>query len=154
MNTIMRAVEQEPQIQDHVESCRFHAPISSLHCSARQGSHLVCGRTVDLRYYDQGWMPRCFTHRACYVKAGYCTALEKCGFPCGMPFEWESQMLQSCVRHAQEASCYFLLLPGEIRVQIYRYLLPDLVVPARFQSRLRSDGQRVNIAILRTCQIH
>jgi hypothetical protein len=54
-------------------------------------------------------------------------------------------------------ACYFLKIPTETRLRIYRFLLPDRPIPARYVNsrNLTTDGERVYTAILRVNhQIH
>lgn len=54
-------------------------------------------------------------------------------------------------------TCYFLKIPTEMRLRVYRFLLPDMTIPARYGNsrNLTTDGERVYTAILRVNhQIH
>ena len=132
--------------------CDLHDYQTTKVCSGRLKKGGQCTRkATDASRSDV--MPTCGIHRDQVKVASWCQAQLSCGFECGRHFEWKPHGFQLCPAHRKdERTCYFLRIPREIRFRVYRYLLPDRQVPARFWSssqRLRADGKRVCTAILR-----
>lgn len=103
-------------------------------------------------------MPTCKIHRDQLKVSGWCRAPLPCGFECGRLFEWKPHGFQLCHGHLEyPMTCYFLKIPTEMRLRVYRFLLPDRPIPARYGNsrNLTTDGERVYMAILRVNhQIH
>jgi hypothetical protein len=103
-------------------------------------------------------MPTCKIHRDQLKVLGWCRATLPCGFECGRILEWKAHGFQLCPGHREyPRTCYFLKIPTEMRLRIYRFLLPDRTIPARYGSSriFTTDGDGVYTAILRVNhQIH
>ena len=96
-------------------------------------------------------MPTCKIHRHQLKVSAFCKALAACGYECGRLFEWKPHGFQLCSGHFEDnMACYFFEIPVEIRCRVYRFLLPDRAIPARFRSSeyLRTDRRKVHTAIL------
>lgn len=66
-------------------------------------------------------------------------------------------MFQLCPDHLDvPKTCYFFKIPMEMRLRIYRLLLPDVLIPARrYGTSLRVNGEHTRMEILRVNrQIH
>lgn len=114
----------------------------------KKGRNCVYNATVTSA---SGLMPTCKIHREQQKVASRCRAPLPCGFECGRLFEWEPYGIQFCADHRKELNiCYFLKIPVEMRLRVYRFLLPDKPIPARYEnSSLTTNGERVYTAILR-----
>jgi hypothetical protein len=138
-------------------SAAAHQQIGALHenegvrkCwgTLRRGG--VC-RNRDTCTVAQGGLPTCKVHRKQVKEPASCKASLACGFNCGRLLEWEPHGFQLCLQHREDlVACYFLDIPIEIRCRIYRYLLPDTDIPARFctSRSLTTRREQVYTAIL------
>jgi hypothetical protein len=142
----------------HSHVCDVHQPPSSepaVKCFgkwSRMGPYkgARCERMVAT--FVDGQLPVCAQHRAQVMRMTRCEAVLECGFPCNEIVPWKLHGYPLCEAHWSQGKCYFLeLLPVEIRRMIYRYLIPDQPVPARwFGTRiLREDRAPVSTAIFR-----
>ncbi|KAF2274590.1 uncharacterized protein EI97DRAFT_103138 [Westerdykella ornata] len=75
------------------------------------------------------YLPTCSNHTDQQVFAGRCKHMLPDGVPCGRLFRWTPPYLELCSDHAScpdiNMPCYFLRLPTELRLMVFRYLLPD-----------------------------
>lgn len=99
-------------------------------------------------------LPTCRIHTKQQFKAGVCQARLQSGTKCNAKFRWEPYGFSLCPAHAKVDDvmpCYFLKIPTELRCRIYSFLLPDQMIPARFQKTfmLRSDSKPCYPQILR-----
>ena len=105
-----------------------------------------------------GMMPTCKIHQKQQMPARRCQACLRCGFECGRLFPWEPHGFRFCIVHRRDLKiCYFFNIPEELRLCVYRFLLPDKIIPARYGNsrHLKTNGERVYTAILRVNkQIH
>lgn len=143
--------------QEHYQRCARHEDAAGQKCwgSLRKGG--LCFNRATCPAVP-GFLPTCKVHSSQVKASARCKALMACGFNCDKLLQWEPHGYQLCWRHRKEfASCCLLKLPVEIRCRIYRLLLPDTDIPARFSgsTSLTTDGERVYTAILRVNrQIH
>jgi hypothetical protein len=134
----------------HHRICRLHRNERRQKCwgTLRKGG--ICSNRAP-RPAVPGLMPTCKIHRRQIKEPAWCKALLECGFQCRELLESEIHGLQLCSRHRETlTTCYFLEVPVEIRCRIYRLLLPNKDVPARFftSSSLTTRRERVYTAIL------
>jgi hypothetical protein len=141
----------------HHQTCALHDNEGLTRCSGtlKKGGNCVnkaIGPLVPCM------MPTCKIHRDQLKVLGWCRAPLPCGFECGRLFEWKPHGFQLCPVHCEyPMACYFLKIPTEMRLRVYRFLLPDRPIPALYGNsrNLTTDGDRVYTAILRVNhQIH
>jgi hypothetical protein len=108
-----------------------------------------CDRRVTTVVDDQ--LPVCSSHRAQAMKMMRCQGPLSCGLPCNEIAQWKPHGYPLCDEHWSQGTCYFLeKLPAEVRLMIYRYLVPDQPVPSRScPDRLRGDRASVTTSLLR-----
>lgn len=86
---------------------------------------------------EPGCLPTCHQHRDQLLRPGKCQYMvnPKTGLRCQRPFHWEPgpPHFELCPEHEKtpQEPCYFLRLPVELRVEIYRYILPPGTVVSR-----------------------
>jgi hypothetical protein len=141
----------------HRQTCMLHDNERTTMCSGtlRKGGNCV-NKATSPRV--PGMMPTCKIHQDQLKMSGWCRAPLPCGFECGRLFEWKPHGFQLCPGHSEyPMTCYFLKIPMELRLRVYRFLLPDRPIPAGFKysSDLTTDDDGVYTAILRVNhQIH
>jgi hypothetical protein len=141
----------------HSHVCDLHQPPSSKPAVAcfgkwsRMGPYKGARCEKSVATFVDGQLPVCAQHRAQVMKMMRCKALLECGFPCNEIVPWKPHGYPLCEAHWSQGKCYFLELPVEIRLMIYRYLIPDQPVPTcRVGSRsLRKDRAPVSTATFR-----
>ena len=71
------------------------------------------------------FLPTCHAHRDQRSFAGWCQFKGQDGQACGHLFRWTPPLFELCSEHQghPDTPCYFLKLPLEIRLEIYRYLI-------------------------------
>ena len=101
--------------------------------------------------FVSGQLPVCAQHRAQVNKMVRCEANLECGLPCNEIIPWKPHQYLFCEAHWWKGKCYIMELPVEIRLSIYRYLIPDQPVQARWNRtrNLRQDRASVSTAIFR-----
>ena len=101
--------------------------------------------------FVNGQLPVCAQHRAQVNKMMRCEANLECGLPCNEIIPWTPHGYLLCEAHWWKGKCYIMELPVEMRLSIYRYLIPDQPVQARwYRTRnLRQDRVPVSTAIFR-----
>lgn len=141
----------------HIHTCNLHDDERITKCSGTLRRGGICTNNAK-RPPAAGVMPTCKIHRRQLKVSAWCTASLPCGYECGRLFEWKPHGFHLCPSHLEDSTtCYFSNIPIEIRCRIYRFLLPDRAIPARFASSvyLTTDWGRVYTAILRVNrQIH
>lgn len=141
----------------HRQTCMLHDNERTTMCSGtlRKGGNCANKATSP---QVPGMMPTCKIHRGQLKVSGWCRAPLPCGFECGRLFELKPHGFQLCPGHSEyPMTCYFLKIPMELRFRVYRFLLPDRPIPARYRCscELTTDNDGVYTAILRVNhQIH
>jgi hypothetical protein len=141
----------------HHQTCPLHDNEGSTTCSGTLKKGGKCAnKATGLQVARM--LPTCKIHRDQLKVLGCCQAPLSCGFECGRLFEWKPHGFQLCPGHREcTTTCYFLKIPTEMRLRVYRFLLPDRPIPARYGNsrNLTTDGEGVYTAILRiNHQIH
>jgi hypothetical protein len=135
----------------HRRTCKLHDDKKMIKCSGtlRRGGNCSNNAKGPLA---PGVMPTCKIHQDQLKVPAWCKASLPCGFECGRLFEWKPHGFQLCPSHFEDSmTCYILKIPIELRCRVYRFLLPDRAIPARFVSSvyLTTNWGRVYMAILR-----
>lgn len=73
------------------------------------------------------FLPTCHTHKDQQTFAGWCQFMQKDGERCGKLFRWTPPYFELCTEHIghPDTPCYFMKLPLELRLEVFRYLLPS-----------------------------
>jgi hypothetical protein len=73
------------------------------------------------------FLPTCHIHKDQQSFAGWCQFMQGDGERCGRIFRWTPPYLELCNEHQGHPNtpCYFLALPLELRLEVFRYLLPS-----------------------------
>ncbi|PMD15133.1 hypothetical protein NA56DRAFT_664027 [Hyaloscypha hepaticicola] len=140
----------------HVLNCPLHDNEKTKTCSGLSKRGNLCPNKAIVAPVP-GTLPMCKIHRNQLKVATFCRAQLSCGYECGRLCEWRTHMFQMCQCHQDiPMTCYFLKIPMEMRLRIYRFLLPDRRIPARrLGILLREDGEKTCMEILRiNRQIH
>lgn len=76
------------------------------------------------------FLPTCYTHKDQKSHAGWCQFTQKDGERCGRLFRWTPPYLELCAEHQghPDTPCYFMKLPLELRLEVFRYLLPSRAI--------------------------
>ncbi|KAF2192416.1 hypothetical protein K469DRAFT_311294 [Zopfia rhizophila CBS 207.26] len=98
---------------------------TKLRCSATIGRNSQHARNSHPTY-----LPTCYTHRDQQSFAGWCQFMQRDGERCGRLFRWTPPYFELCSEHQghPDTPCYFLNLPLELRLEIFRYLLPSVAI--------------------------
>lgn len=132
------------------QTCELHNDERKTKCSGTLRRGGICTNKAK-GPSAPGVMPTCYIHRDQLKVPTWCKALLPCGFECGRLLEWKPHGFQLCPSHLEDSmACYFFKIPIEIRCRIYRFLLPDGAIPARFKNsrHLTTDWGQVYTAIL------
>ena len=73
------------------------------------------------------YLPTCYSHREQQSFAGRCQYIDRVhGNRCGRLFRWTKPYFELCGEHVghPDTPCYILKLPLELRLEIFRYLMP------------------------------
>ena len=120
--------------QAHIQNCSLHdnEDVPSK-CTAITLKGVKC--QFKSRRFPPDSLPVCAQHQNKVIAAGRCQAVMSCGQACGR-LNQADPPFNLCHEHCQCTStlpCYILELPIELRFQIYRLLLPE-VVPSRVKN--------------------
>ncbi|OCL14460.1 hypothetical protein AOQ84DRAFT_331024, partial [Glonium stellatum] len=77
--------------------------------------------------YNSLYLPTCHSHRDQQSFAGRCQYIDRAhGRRCGRLFRWTKPYFELCEKHVghPDTPCYILKLPLELRLEIFRYLMP------------------------------
>ncbi|KAF2691425.1 hypothetical protein K458DRAFT_324752 [Lentithecium fluviatile CBS 122367] len=108
----------------------FKDPLRFLHmCSGfTHGTGVRCNKVIKEYWHHMKsrprYLPTCQEHKNQRILAGWCQFLQKNGESCGRLFRWIRPSPELCSEH-RDPPCYFLKLPVELRLIIFRYLLPS-----------------------------
>ena len=99
-----------------------------------------CTRMVSS--FVPGQLPVCSQHNSQIIPMMRCEAILECGFPCDEMAPWKPHGYRLCASHWSRGKCFLKEVPYEIRLMIYRYLVPNQQIPARNRlwGQLRVDG--------------
>lgn len=126
----------------HIQSCKLHEEDRSQICAGfmRRGK-AQC--TKPANSHIPGSMPTCKLHRDQNIPSYRCKVPLSCGEECGKICQWIPHAFQRCSAHRDfEAPCYFLeLMPIELRIRIYGYLLPGKEVPANAEEEYQAAAR-------------
>jgi hypothetical protein len=122
-------------------------------CNARQISdEQLCGKATTFNLKSKDWMPVCRLHRKRAPRIASCQALTKGARkgPCNKLIRWQPRFFSLCDKHKNWSGmpCHILKLPVEIRMTIFKYLLPDQPISAWLDDPLRSDGVKCTTSLL------
>ncbi|KAF1958715.1 hypothetical protein CC80DRAFT_407716, partial [Byssothecium circinans] len=72
------------------------------------------------------YLPTCYAHKDQQSYAGWCQFMQADGGRCGRLFRWTPPYFELCSEHQGHPNtpCYFTALPLELRLEVFRYLLP------------------------------
>ncbi|KAF2643171.1 hypothetical protein P280DRAFT_245194 [Massarina eburnea CBS 473.64] len=72
------------------------------------------------------YLPTCHAHKDQQSYAGWCQFMQTDGERCGRLFRWQPPYFELCTEHQghPDTPCYFMALPLELRLEVFRYLLP------------------------------
>ncbi|KAF2106506.1 hypothetical protein BDV96DRAFT_507853, partial [Lophiotrema nucula] len=98
--------------------CSGHNKKTKVRCSA------IIGR--NSQHTHPTFLPTCYAHRDQQSYAGWCQFIQSDGERCGRLFRWTPPYFELCPEHQghPDTPCYFMKLPLELRLEIFRYLLP------------------------------
>ncbi|KAF1964667.1 hypothetical protein BU23DRAFT_604676 [Bimuria novae-zelandiae CBS 107.79] len=76
------------------------------------------------------FLPTCYAHKDQQSYAGWCQFVQKDGEKCGRLFRWTPPYFELCAEHQghPDTPCYFMKLPLELRLDVFRYLLPSQAI--------------------------
>lgn len=128
----------------HGEDCQLHSNESAISCNATTYAHTKCTRKAKV--FNDGYLPVCGSHRrdGSWLKAGKCQAIERCGQLCNR-LAPHAPPYHLCAEHQKGTDtlpCHVIRLPIELRLMIFRYLLPDVVRADKFD---RSKGALLRV---------
>ncbi len=140
----------------HRQTCALHDNEGTKTCSAtlKKGGKCVNKATAPL---VPRMMPTCKIHAGQRKVSGWCQAPLPCGFDCSRMLEWKPHGFQLCPLHREHGMiCYFFKIPTEIRLRIYRFLLPDKPIrvdrsiPETLQTIVKGYIRRSSVSIIRS----
>lgn len=105
--------------------CSGHNKKKGIRCSA------IIGRNSHhSRNHHSTFLPTCHAHRDQQSYAGWCQYVQRDGERCGRLFRWTRPYFELCAEHQghPDQPCYFMGLPLELRLEIFRYLLPSRAI--------------------------
>ena len=144
----MFPMAHDPAIQgefaySHTLNCPLHDTERAKTCYGYYKKGNACvNRAIESP--EPGTLPMCKVHRTQLKVATLCRAQLSCGNECGQLCEWRTHMFQRCPNHLDApVACYFFKIPMEMRLRIYRLLLPDVRIPARHLHGFALDRKSV-----------
>jgi hypothetical protein len=122
-------------------------------CNAHQISDgQLCGKASTFNFKSKDFMPVCRLHKKRAPRIARCEALTKGTRkgPCNKLIRWQPRFFSLCDKHKDwnGMPCHILKLPVEIRMTIFKYLLPDQPISAWLDNPLRSDGVKCTTSLL------
>lgn len=129
---------------NHEEHCSHHSTSLATHCNGRTYSGKRCSRRAYI--FDEGFLPVCRSHQwyGSSGKAGRCQAIAECGHLCNR-LAPHAPPYHFCDKHqkgSESLPCFIIRLPTELRLMIFRCLLPDVITAER------SHANRAHTAVL------
>jgi hypothetical protein len=116
----------------HEDHCSRHTSDLAAKCIGKTYAGKKCryrGRIVK-----EGFFPVCGQHIWHQKQAGRCQAIEKCGHPCNRLTAFTPPYF-FCDKHEHGITsipCHIICLPTELRLMIFRYVLPDVIPAASY----------------------
>ncbi|OCK82925.1 hypothetical protein K432DRAFT_441223 [Lepidopterella palustris CBS 459.81] len=79
-----------------------------------------------INYYPE-YLPTCHSHKDQLSYAGHCQYVDCAGQRCDRLFRWTKPYFELCSEHMGHPNtpCYLFKLPIELRMEIWRYLMPN-----------------------------
>ncbi|KAF3043289.1 hypothetical protein E8E11_004998 [Didymella keratinophila] len=117
---------------NHEDHCGRHTSDLAIHCYGKTYAGKKCRYRGCI--VKEGFFPVCGQHHWHQKKAGRCQAIEKCGHPCNRLTAFTPPYF-FCTKPEHGISsipCHFMRLPTELRLMIFRYVLPDVVPAASY----------------------
>ncbi|KAF2253056.1 hypothetical protein BU26DRAFT_449520 [Trematosphaeria pertusa] len=117
----------DPDSVAHHVSCPLHCGEVASRCNASTKLHFPCRRAA--KNFPSGLLPTCRQHLDRQIQAGRCQATEACGWPC-LRLSTYNPPFHLCVEHQNGTDtlpCFFLRVPTEIRLMVFRYVFPDSI---------------------------
>jgi hypothetical protein len=102
--------------------CAGYNKKKGVRCSAAIGRNSQYTKNLHPTF-----LATCHAHKDQQSYAGWCQFMsERGGERCGRLFRWTPPYLELCSEHQghPDTPCYFLKLPLELRLEVFRYLLP------------------------------
>lgn len=120
-------------VVDHEETCDFHQSSRNGLCFALTYAKKPCRNNANVT--RPGYLPVCGRHKFSqqYLPAGKCQAIEDCGQLCNR-LALLSAPYNLCTKHqdgSDSLPCHFMRLPTELRLMIFRYLIPKDIYHGR-----------------------
>jgi hypothetical protein len=112
---------------DHEDHCSRHMSERATQCNGRTYANQPCKNKG--RITKEGHFPVCGKHVYYQKQAGRCQAIEKCGYPCNRLAAYTPPFF-FCTKHEHDTStlpCHIMRIPTELRLMIFRFLLPKRV---------------------------
>ncbi|KAF2437429.1 hypothetical protein P171DRAFT_506251 [Karstenula rhodostoma CBS 690.94] len=120
----------------HGLDCEQHQSPLLTQCNATTMRSTNCRRRADLTHYSPDLLPVCKQHKHKQIRPGHCQAIAECGRRCDRVGKFNPPF-HLCPKHADGTNtlpCYLLKLPAELRLMIWRYVLPETI--SAYGSRL------------------
>lgn len=141
---------QAAQWKAHLQTCSLHEDEEAKTCWSLLETGAQCGHEAITPASTQA-MPSCGVHHGKINGiATWCCFQLSCGVPCGRLCHFKVHGFQLCGLHTETWNvCYITKIPLEIRLRIYRYLLPRKPLQARAPFYTFDGDRSMNLAILR-----
>ncbi|KAH7076465.1 hypothetical protein BKA63DRAFT_593848 [Paraphoma chrysanthemicola] len=133
-------------LSDHEKNCDYHEDPRAGFCTALTYSKKTPCRN-RAKILEPGYLPVCKIHEIpkSMRRAGRCQALEECGQPCSRLAKHEPPY-HLCEKHQRGSDtlpCYFMQIPTELRLMVFRYLFPEAELSPTLYNRY------IKVAILK-----
>ncbi|CAI6337803.1 unnamed protein product [Periconia digitata] len=111
--------------EGYLRRCSGHNKKKGTRCSAIIGRNSQQAKDSHSTY-----LPTCHTHKDQKKYAGRCKFTQPGGEKCRVLFEWTPPQFELCADHQGQSDtpCYLMSLPLELRLEIFRYLLPKRAI--------------------------
>ncbi|KAF2477342.1 uncharacterized protein BDR25DRAFT_339279 [Lindgomyces ingoldianus] len=115
-------VTDQKDPEGFLRRCSGYIKKTKARCSAAIGRNSHHAKNSHPKF-----LPTCYAHRDQRSFAGWCQFQQQDGARCGRLFRWTPPYLELCSEHQcrPDTPCYFMKLPLELRLEIFRYLLPS-----------------------------
>ena len=111
--------------------CDIHRSLPDLRPSCRcfgkcspRGRHKGARCSRMATHFIAGQLPVCGQHNSQIMQMMRCEAILECGYPCDEMAPWKPHGYRLCANHWSRGKCFLMEAPTEIRLMIYRYLIP------------------------------
>ncbi|KAK7189543.1 hypothetical protein PSPO01_04546 [Paraphaeosphaeria sporulosa] len=123
-NTMAQPVDPKDP-EGFLRRCSGYNKKKNVRCSAIIGRNSHYAKNVHSTF-----LPTCYTHKDQQSYAGWCQFNQEDGERCGRLFRWTPPYLELCAQHQghPDTPCYFMKLPLELRLEVFRYLLPSRAI--------------------------